>query len=777
MKIKLGIFLFALTFVINLNAQLKATIEKVTERVTIEEFGQRLDPQPLIDRFNIANGIDEKKLAAEITTQGVLRKTTAYNVGDKKNWWSSNFVTNQFYQSPATCRAVGTNCYIFVEDSMWTAGNVNQSIVDAVKNSFDNSTPSNSSKGIYQTNVETFGTPPNVDGDSKIIIFLLNIPDSYTGKEPNTGYVAGYFYSVNQSISHPNSNKSEIFYIDCKPLNLTTSSGLFQGMSTLAHEFQHMIHYNYHPGGQETFFNEGWSLTSEIVCGYGLYGQSGTHGYVNNPNRHLLSWVPVSHPDNLKEYSRAARFALYLYEQFGSNVLKNFVQSTRKGVDAFDNDVFPKLGTTRRFNDVLQDWFVANYVNDKNVSPGLSNYGYSYSPVAKVNTTNLALSSTPNFVEEGVFKGAAQYITFNAGKNITINFNRSANTAVKVKAVKIGTGLPQVSDVAMNTNVNFSDFGTAYNTLTFIVYHNDINASSNGPFTYSYTYSGTAGNITKEIKYDSTEPVGILSHTVGDTLAVQFEGFAGLRLDSIKVALRQAGSVNGGIYQYTGVTRPSPLGKKLAVPITVTSNIATRPPVPYPVPWNNWAKLDVRNKNIDATNSFVVAFTAGEYAASDATKDNRIMITEMTDMNDAYHSYTYLNKPSSGTPNWFFISSSAGIYLYLIRAYVSNGTTNIAEPIEILPSAFSLDQNYPNPFNPSTVISYTLPKQSRVQIKVYDVIGNEVRSLIDEEKSAGKYNLLWDSRNNSGVRVSSGVYFYKITADGFSETKKMVLMK
>lgn len=773
MKLKLGILLFVLVAVVNLNAQMKAVVEKVNENTALEETGYRLDPQPLIDRFNKANGIDPDKLLADQPTQSVLRKVTAYNVGDKKNWWSSNFINNQFYQSPSTCRAVGTNCYIFVEDSMWTAGNVNQTIVDAVKNAFDNSTPANASKGVYQTNVETFGTPPNVDGDSKIVIFLLNIPDGYSGKV-GEGFVAGYFYSVNQSLSHPNSNKSEIYYLDCKPLNLTTTGGLATGMSTTAHEFQHMIHYNYHPGGQVTFFNEAMSLVAEVVCGYGLYGQSGTQGYANNTNRYLLNWNSADGTDVLKDYSRAARFALYLYEQFGVNVLKYFVQSVKTGIDAFDNDVFPKLGTARRFSDILLDWFIANYINDKSVDP---KWGYTYTPLTKVNPSSISLSSTASTSEDAIYKSSSQYLTFSAGKNLTINFNRGTNNAIKVKAVKLGSGSPVVSDVATNTNVNFSDFGTAYNTLTFIVYHNDINAAINGPFTYTYTYSGSPVNVTKEIKYDSTEPVGILTHTIGDTIAVQFDGIAGMRLDSIKVALRQAGSVNGGIYQFTGVSRPTPLGKKLAFPITVTSNIATRPGVPYPIPWNNWAKLDLRNKSIDASGNFVVAFTAGEYVANDATKDNRIMITEMVDMNEAYHSYTYLNKPSSGTPNWYFISSSAGIYLYLIRAYVSNGITDISEPIEVLPSAFTLDQNYPNPFNPSTVISYTLPKQSRVQIKIFDVIGNEIRSLIDEEKSAGKYNILWDSRSNSGSRVSSGVYFYKIFADGFTETKKMILMK
>ncbi|MFA7421494.1 MAG: FlgD immunoglobulin-like domain containing protein [Melioribacteraceae bacterium] len=770
MKLKAGIILLLLIAAINISAQTKSVSQKVNEEEAVSNESYPIDARPILERL-------EKKFATEISS-ALSKKTvnpTAWNfkVGDKYSWQSFDLRTGQNnlqYSVSSTCRAVGKNSYIFVEDSSWVDINkkVNQAVVDSVLYAFETKTP-NSSQGIYNTNISTFGAT-SLTYDSKIIILIHNIRDDYKG---SGGYVAGYFWAYAES-----KNNAHIYYLDSNPLPFLKTDGtidlggLYTGMGTTAHEFQHMIHYNYHPN-QETFFNEAWSLVAEVVCGYGLYSQSGTQGYSNNTNRYLLNWNRNDATDVLKDYSRAARFSLYLYEQFGADILKKFLLSVKNGDEAFDYDVFPKLGTTRRFADVLADWFVANYVNDKSVD---SKLGYTYSPLVTVNPLGVDIAGSA-FFEDAIYKAAAKYISFTAGKNLTINFNSITASAIKVKAIKIGSSAPQVVDVAMNTNVNFSDFGTSYNKITFIIYHNEINSIASGPFTFTCTVSGTAVNVTQEIKYDATEPVGILTHTVGDTLAVHFDGVAGMKLDSIKVALRQAGSVSGGIYQFTGVSRPSPLGKKLAVPITVTSNIATRPGVPYPIPWSNWAKLDLRSKNIDATNSFVVAFTAGEYVANDATKDNRIMITEMLDMNEGYHSYTYLNKPSSGTPNWYYISSANGIYLYLIRAYVSNGITDVSEPIEIIPSSFTLSQNYPNPFNPSTVISYQLPKQSRVQIKIYDAIGNEIRSLIDEEKSAGKYNILWDSRNNYGTRVSSGVYFYKITADGFAQTKKMILMK
>jgi len=85
---------------------------------------------------------------------------------------------------------------------------------------------------------------------------------------------------------------------------------------------------------------------------------------------------------------------------------------------------------------------------------------------------------------------------------------------------------------------------------------------------------------------------------------------------------------------------------------------------------------------------------------------------------------------------------------------------------------FSLEQNYPNPFNPVTTIQYSIPQRSNVTLKVYDLLGNEIATLVDEYKPAGKYEVEWDASN-----LSTGVYLYKLTAGEFSSVKKLVLLK
>jgi hypothetical protein len=105
-----------------------------------------------------------------------------------------------------------------------------------------------------------------------------------------------------------------------------------------------------------------------------------------------------------------------------------------------------------------------------------------------------------------------------------------------------------------------------------------------------------------------------------------------------------------------------------------------------------------------------------------------------------------------------------------------NSTTvsldNLAKGEGSLPTAFGLNQNYPNPFNPSTNIEFALPVAADVRISVYNVLGQQVATIVNENMDAGEHTVAWDATN-----YSSGMYFYRISANDFSETKKMVLLK
>jgi hypothetical protein len=149
------------------------------------------------------------------------------------------------------------------------------------------------------------------------------------------------------------------------------------------------------------------------------------------------------------------------------------------------------------------------------------------------------------------------------------------------------------------------------------------------------------------------------------------------------------------------------------------------------------------------------------------------MVTDAPD-ESPYNSYTYLNA-ADASPNpagWYVIStSSSTVAIYLIRAYV-RFTTGVTLEVSPTPTQFNLGQNYPNPFNPSTVINYQLSKASQVTLNVYDILGREVAMLVNKLQGPGHYSVDFDA-----IALPSGVYYYRLTTDGNTSVKKMVLLK
>ncbi|MFI5407574.1 MAG: T9SS type A sorting domain-containing protein, partial [Nitrososphaerales archaeon] len=142
-----------------------------------------------------------------------------------------------------------------------------------------------------------------------------------------------------------------------------------------------------------------------------------------------------------------------------------------------------------------------------------------------------------------------------------------------------------------------------------------------------------------------------------------------------------------------------------------------------------------------------------------------------------HNSSTYYNKFWEIAKNFtigLFQKASYRIACVIYTEWVDAGgsTTNIYEDKNDLPSGFSLSQNYPNPFNPVTNIQYVVDSRQSVTLKVYDLLGNEVAVLVNEVKPAGKYEVEF-----SAIILPSGIYFYRLQAGDFIETKKMILLK
>jgi hypothetical protein len=130
--------------------------------------------------------------------------------------------------------------------------------------------------------------------------------------------------------------------------------------------------------------------------------------------------------------------------------------------------------------------------------------------------------------------------------------------------------------------------------------------------------------------------------------------------------------------------------------------------------------------------------------------------------------YSFIDLPSGGIS-----------FNYRLKQIDNDGNFEYSNSLEVIldtPSKSEALQNYPNPFNPSTTISYKIQSQCRTTIKIYDLLGKEVAILVNEEKPAGKYEVVWNGKDNLGKRLTSGVYFYKLIAGTFIQTRKMLLL-
>jgi hypothetical protein len=125
-------------------------------------------------------------------------------------------------------------------------------------------------------------------------------------------------------------------------------------------------------------------------------------------------------------------------------------------------------------------------------------------------------------------------------------------------------------------------------------------------------------------------------------------------------------------------------------------------------------------------------------------------------------------------------AEAGGRYYYKLEALDTRGNITLHGPIMVdvaAPKTFELSQNYPNPFNPSTSINYQLPQPAPVRLVIYNVLGQEVRQLVNSQQPAGYHTAIWDGRDNAGRLVPSGIYHYRIQAGSFKMTKKMLMAK
>ncbi len=721
-----------------------------------------------------------------------------YELGDERSFYVLKFADRSgvrytegwFNEIEARLKAVGDKSYIWVEIEELENEHVTQTEVDAIFGSLEVSTPPTSqdpTKGIFELIEEYFGSPPNVGpdgpgtGEGKTNVLLTDIHDGWDPDEGG-GFVAGFFFTLDQDINHNFSNQSDIIYIDTYP-------GIYnpirevrnpdRPLSTLAHEYQHLVFHNYRGSADaEIWLNEGLSEFSEWFCGFSLRSPS---RYFSNTNRSMNYWGNVTDDDVLQDYSRVALFTLYLWEQLGDEVLSKLVQlpaSVGRGIQIV-NRAADDLGATRRFPELLKDFNLANYIQDTGVDP---RYGYDYELSGRPNPRQY--HNNPGTENRGlqVAGYASYFIEYTLGDSLEIRFDTS--TDLKIKAIEVGGDEKNVVPVSAGDWYVQYDYGDVYRTIMFVV----VNQSSS---TTSFDYESKGGfrYYVDEYKFDDGIPKQIPQVGANFLGLPGGEAYAGVGWAvKFEPEFPENQLLTARIYaafeqEFPGSDTPPDVpksflfhvwdddngmpGEKLIEPFTVETTRSD-----FPGEFMDIELFDYTEELSDIQGPVYIGFTHG---------DEYSVHVGMTDLlPDENRTFAYFGPHEDQWVRMFDLTAGPdeipldGWNMMMRAVFAVYDPDRITEPI---PDDFVLEQNYPNPFNQETTIQFSLPRDSQVKIEIYDVLGRRVKTLVDDFKTGGQHTAIWDATDQRGRVVSSGVYYYRLTGGDSAVTGKMIFLR
>lgn len=365
------------------------------------------DPRALAERLEGKSDIPD-------TMEGLK---SPLKVGDKQTFWASNVDTNDNFKVEATLQYVTDHLYFWIEDGV----DFNKNDLAQLSETFE--------KKIYPTDREFFGGEwsPGIDNDVHLyVLYATGLGDS----------IAGYFSSADElpPQAHQYSNAHEMFMMNADNVRLDDP----YTYGTMAHEFQHMIHW-YRDRNEESWMNEGFSVLAEFLNGYDIGGFDSL--YVSNPDIQLTDWP--STPDSSPHYGQSFLFLAYFLDRFGDKATQALVGDVDNGLDSIDKVLASlkmtdqKTGKVITADDLFADWVVTSYLNNPSVDDGRYAYQrYKDAPTAAATGEIDDCSSAAE--PQTVNQYGVNYIQINCSGDYTLKF--AGSTEVGVLPVEIQSG-------------------------------------------------------------------------------------------------------------------------------------------------------------------------------------------------------------------------------------------------------------------------------------------------------------------------------------------------
>lgn len=361
---------------------------------------------------------DDADLALRLNGVDFIPRTQPsgpFNVGDQKEFWLINNDNNEPFRATAIVQYRTDHAYFWIEDGVRFNQNELRNLAEAFEDT------------IYPETRAFFGSEPSpgIDEDIRIHILLARGIGSS---------VAGYFSSGDavHPLVYPYSNAHEMFVFNGDFIRLRSPNTY----GTLAHEFQHMIHYNLDVN-EHSWMNEGFSVLAEFLLGYPA---NFDRSFASNPDIQLTDWPTQN---TIPHYGAGFMFLNYFLNRFGEEPTQALVRHPLNGMESVEavlrdiNASDPLTGQPISAEDFFVDWTIANYLKDERVADG--RYTYANYPAAPTVSTSGSITRCPGEFSDTVNQFGADYILLRCSGQVTLQF--SGNREVNLLPASAASGI------------------------------------------------------------------------------------------------------------------------------------------------------------------------------------------------------------------------------------------------------------------------------------------------------------------------------------------------
>ncbi|MBN2012678.1 T9SS type A sorting domain-containing protein [candidate division KSB1 bacterium] len=779
-----------------------------------------------VDAGSITNldGVSNETIS--INEASTLSDGNSVFVGYGRSFWDQSYEAFRTSDElvPSSLRAVGDNCYIYVSDKDWldswedANGNkhpiITQAIVDSFLVAFEQSTPADASKGIYQICREYFGNEIDTDDDPRITILFTNLRDEYDqGRSNRASNVprAGAYMIRNELPDSVNAHSAmtDMIFVDSEPIIRAGTA-----LQAVAQYFTQMIFRNVDPN-EEQWLIEGLSGLAQVLCGYKytshVFPAETPKLSANKTLNYWTGWDGGTPAIDVAEFYHTSLFALYVYEQFGKPVIQAIAADTANGLQSVRNSL-PESST---LENVFDDYAIAGFLDKLNHPVYGDRFGFKAVDFGFPFLKSITWS-TSDATDQQLPWSFSFFKTKKTQAIDQVKFNGIDATQMSLIFTTIEDDFLYKKATLDSENeglVDVSDLKVA-DILTCVT-----SKSSTGPTYLDYV-------ISKDITPPQEVNLAVMQNpSVDRNLSIYIisdeQLYQDVGLESPKVTIS-----NGGIvtelsveiyFANTDASMHSYLAK-YTVPGSGTYSVT--------VNGQDKAGNNISEKTVGLSAQKIIAEQGGVIGdpLQKATLDiapagmaNDHLITAFIDnvptdkeqisgpiyrfgpsnVNFSIPARLTLhpeNIPSDRAlvvcrldgDKWVSVggklNEKTGTMTVLVdrlgdfKVMAGEPTVELTEPI--VPKVYSLDQNYPNPFNPTTYIQYGLPKLSHVTLEVYNSLGQRVAILRNGQQDAGVYQIQWDASHQA-----SGLYFYRIDVrssednESFKQIRKMMVIK